>query len=45
MQSVRLFCNVRNHTNGVYALIEVPYHMRFVIKHVRVNLYLSGAVV
>ena len=32
MQSIRLFCNARIHTNGFYTLIEAPYHVRFVIK-------------
>ena len=35
MQNVCLFYNARIHTNSATALIEAPYHMRFVIQHVR----------
>ena len=34
MQNVRLFCNVRIHTNSTRVLIEVPYHVYFVLQQV-----------
>ena len=48
-ERVHLLCNVRIHTNSATALIEVPYHVCFVIQHMRETwhmsfLDLSGAV-